>query len=124
MEPYRVFVRNDLLAIICQDVKEITLEDPYIRVYRRLLTFFDSVETAVRLGKPKRICLITNFDDDAEQKEGMTKLSIVSESLKQYDVQLEVQINPHLHDREIRLGTGWTVKIGRGLTSTSGQMIG
>ena len=49
-----------------------------------------------------------------KKKEGMTKLAIVSESLKQYDVQSEVQVNPHLHDREIRLSTGWTVKIGRG----------
>lgn len=68
----------------------------------------------VKLGKPKRIRLITNFDDDTEKQEGLTKLSIIAESLKQYDVQLEVQVNPHLHDREIRLSSGWTVKIGRG----------
>jgi ATP-dependent Lon protease len=94
--------------------EEITVEDPYIRVYHQIVNFLRFCETAVRLGKPKRICLITNFDDDAERKEGVTKLAIVSESLKQYDVQLEVQVNPHLHDREIRLSTGWTVKIGRG----------
>jgi ATP-dependent Lon protease len=94
--------------------EEITVEDPYIRAYHQIVNFLRFCETAVRLGKPKRIRLITNFDDEAEKKDGMTKLAIVSESLRQYDVQLEIQVNPHLHDREIRLSTGWTVKIGRG----------
>ena len=31
------------------------------------------------------------------------------------DVLLDIQLNPNLHDREIRLDNGWTVKIGRGL---------
>jgi ATP-dependent Lon protease len=30
-------------------------------------------------------------------------------------VTLDVQINPNLHDREIRLDNGWVIKIGRGL---------
>lgn len=66
------------------------------------------------MGKPKRIRLVTNFDDETEKQEGLAKLAIISENLKQYDVQLEVQVNPRLHDREIRLSSGWTVKIGRG----------
>jgi ATP-dependent Lon protease len=94
--------------------QEITVEDPYIRAYHQIVNFLRFCETAVKLGKPKRIRLITNFDDDTEKQEGLTKLSIIAESLKQYDVQLEVQVNPHLHDREIRLSSGWTVKIGRG----------
>ena len=93
---------------------EITVEDPYIRAYHQIVNFLRFCETAVKLSKPKRIRLITNFDDDTEKQEGLTKLSIIAESLKQYDVQLEVQVNPHLHDREIRLSSGWTVKIGRG----------
>jgi ATP-dependent Lon protease len=94
--------------------REIIVEDPYIRAYHQIVNFLRFCETAVKLGKPKRILLITNFDDDTEKQEGLTKLSIIAESLKQYDVQLEVQVNPHLHDREIRLSSGWTVKIGRG----------
>ena len=93
---------------------EITVEDPYIRAYHQIVNFLRFCEIAVKLSKPKRIRLITNFDDDTEKQEGLTKLSIIAESLKQYDVQLEVQFNPHLHDREIRLSSGWTVKIGRG----------
>jgi len=31
------------------------------------------------------------------------------------DIVLDVELNPNLHDREIRLDNGWTIKIGRGL---------
>jgi ATP-dependent Lon protease len=32
----------------------------------------------------------------------------------QLDVRLEIRINPGLHDREIKLSNGWSIKIGRG----------
>jgi ATP-dependent Lon protease len=94
--------------------EDITVEDPYIRAHHQIVNFLRFCETAVKIAKPKRICLITNFDDEGEKTEALAKLSIVSESLRQYDVQLEIQVNSHLHDREIRLSSGWTVKIGRG----------
>jgi ATP-dependent Lon protease len=31
------------------------------------------------------------------------------------DVVLDIKLNENLHDREIRLDNGWTIKIGRGL---------
>ena len=31
------------------------------------------------------------------------------------DVLLGIRLNPNIHDREIRLDTGWVIKIGRGL---------
>jgi ATP-dependent Lon protease len=94
--------------------EEIVVEDPYIRAYHQIVNFLRFCETAVKLSNPKRIRLITNFDDETEKQEGLAKLAIISDNLKQYDTQLEVQVNPHLHDREIRLSSGWTVKIGRG----------
>jgi ATP-dependent Lon protease len=95
----------------CEDI---TVEDPYIRAHHQIVNFLRFCETVVKIAKPKRIHLITNFDDEAEKQEALAKLSVVSESLKQYDVQLEIKVNSHLHDREIRLSSGWTVKIGRG----------
>ena len=44
----------------------------------------------------------------------MAKLFTIADSLKQHDVQLEIKTNGRLHDREVRLSSGWTVKIGRG----------
>lgn len=31
------------------------------------------------------------------------------------DVVLDIDLNPNMHDREIRIDNGWIIKIGRGL---------
>jgi ATP-dependent Lon protease len=94
--------------------EEITVEDPYIRAHHQIVNFLRFCETAVRLAKPKRIVLVTNFDNEPEKDEAMAKLYTVADSLKQFDVQLQIRVNPHLHDREIKLSNGWSIKIGRG----------
>jgi ATP-dependent Lon protease len=94
--------------------EEIVVEDPYIRAHHQIVNFLRFCETAVRLAKPKRIVLITSFDNQQEKDEAMAKLFTLIDSLKQFDVQLEVKENSRLHDREIRLSNGWTIKIGRG----------
>ena len=43
------------------------------------------------------------------------KLDELKQSLLEYDVALDVRLNDKLHDREVRLDNGWTIKIGRGL---------
>ncbi|MFM0515242.1 MIT C-terminal domain-containing protein, partial [Paraburkholderia sp. RL17-373-BIF-A] len=43
------------------------------------------------------------------------KLEELKQSLLELDVELEVKLNPNIHDREIRLDNGWIIKIGRGL---------
>jgi ATP-dependent Lon protease len=80
----------------------------------QIVNFLRFCETVVRLMRPKRIILITNFEDQAVKQEAMAKLSTIAESLKQFDVQLDVRQNARLHDREVRLSSGWTVKSGRG----------
>jgi len=94
--------------------EEITVEDPYIRAHHQIINFLRFCETAVRIAKPKRILLVTSFDNSQEKDEATAKLATIIDSLKQFDVQLEVRDNPRLHDREVRFSSGWTVKIGRG----------
>ncbi len=48
-------------------------------------------------------------------KELAERLNDVKQSLLELDVELDVKINEYLHDREIRIDNGWTIKIGRGL---------
>jgi ATP-dependent Lon protease len=43
------------------------------------------------------------------------KLDALKQSLLENDVVLDIMLNANLHDREIRLDNGWTIKIGRGL---------
>jgi ATP-dependent Lon protease len=94
--------------------EEITVEDPYIRVHHQIVNFLRFCETAVRIAKPKRILLVTTFENPEEKAEATAKLATIAESLKQFDVLLEVRENPRLHDRQVRLSNGWTIKIGRG----------
>jgi ATP-dependent Lon protease len=43
------------------------------------------------------------------------KLDELKQSLLEYDVALEVRLNGKLHEREVRLGHGRTIKVSRGL---------
>jgi ATP-dependent Lon protease len=63
----------------------------------------------------KKIVLLTSYDDTTPLAEMNEKLEQLKQSLIELDVELEINVNPNLHDREIRLDNGWTIKIGRGL---------
>ena len=97
-----------------EDANAIAVEDPYIRLPHQITNFLRFCETVVRLGAPKKITLITRFETDEERTDASAKLQSIADSLKQYEVELEVKENPALHDREVRLSNGWIIKIGRG----------
>ena len=44
----------------------------------------------------------------------MEELNMVKERLSQHDIELSFKVSPTIHDRQIELGNGWTIKIGRG----------
>jgi len=96
-------------------VKVITIEDPYIRMPHQIQNFVRFCETVTRLGDVQKINLITGYDDSTQLAEISEKLDQLKQSLLELDVLLDIQLNPNLHDREIHLDNGWTVKIGRGL---------
>ena len=94
--------------------EEIVVEDPYIRAHHQIVNFLRFCETALRVGKPKKITLVTKFDNQLEKDEAIAKLYTIADSLKQYDCTLVIQENSALHDREVRFSNGWSIKIGRG----------
>jgi ATP-dependent Lon protease len=61
--------------------------------------------------------LVSYFGEEEERTKNNTLANIgeIRESLEEHGVSLEIHENPHLHDRELRLDNGWTVKLGRGL---------
>jgi ATP-dependent Lon protease len=95
--------------------KAIIVEDPYIRMQHQIQNFVRFCETLLKVGSVKKIQLITGYDDNTQLAEIAEKLEELKQSLLELDVELEVKLNPNLHDREIRLDTGWAIKIGRGL---------
>jgi ATP-dependent Lon protease len=96
--------------------QELIVEDPYIRITHQVHNFVRLCETIVKNGGVRKVTLITTEDDIPEIAEKTrAMLEDVSQSLLETDIVLKVRFNPNLHDREIRIDNGWTVKIGRGL---------
>lgn len=95
--------------------KAIIIEDPYIRAKHQLNNFVRFCEAVIKQPSIESITLVTAYDDKTNIQEMAEALNDLKQSLLELDVKLDVQINENLHDREIRIDNGWTVKIGRGL---------
>lgn len=106
---------ESILGPYLHDVKEVTIEDPYIRAVHQIQNLVRLCETLTKLGTVKRINLITSYDNSTQLVELQEKLDDLKQSLLELDITLDIQLNPNLHDREIRLDNGWVIKIGRGL---------
>lgn len=95
--------------------KEVTIEDPYIRMPHQIQNFVRFCETCLKAGSIRTINLVSSYDSTAELGEFSEKMEDLKQSLVEADVVLNIAINPNLHDREIRIDNGWHIKIGRGL---------
>ncbi|WP_439146100.1 BREX system Lon protease-like protein BrxL [Vibrio sp.] len=95
--------------------KAIVIEDPYIRAKHQVNNFVRFCEAVIKQPSIKAIQLITSYDDHTNIQEMAESLKDLQQSLLELDVKLDIQVNENLHDREIRIGNGWTIKIGRGL---------
>ncbi len=95
--------------------KEVTIEDPYIRMQHQIQNFVRFCETCLKSGSIKTINLISSYDDNTQLADISEKLEDLKQSLVEADVVLNISLNPNLHDREIRIDNGWHIKIGRGL---------
>jgi len=96
-------------------VKVVDIEDPYIRLPHQIQNFVRFCEGVVKAGTVRKINLVTGYDDNTKVHEIQDKLGELKQSLLEIDVELDIRLNPNLHDREIRLDNGWIIKIGRGL---------
>ena len=95
--------------------KSVVIEDPYIRMQHQIQNFVRFCECVLKAGTVKKITLVTGYDDNTQLTDIAEKLDELKQSLLEMDVELEVKLNPNIHDREIRIDNGWIIKIGRGL---------
>ncbi len=98
-----------------EGAKSVEIEDPYIRVTHQIQNFVRFCEAIIKTPSVRKITLITSYDDETDVKEMASRLGELKQSLLELDIALDVKVNEHMHDREIRIDNGWTVKIGRGL---------
>jgi ATP-dependent Lon protease len=106
---------ESIMGPYLQGAKVVVIEDPYIRLQHQIQNFVRFCETVLKAGTVKKITLITGHDDKTPLAEMAEKLEELKQSLLEVDVELEVKLNPNIHDREIRLDNAWIIKIGRGL---------
>ena len=109
------FSYESIMGPYLQGAKAVIIEDPYIRLQHQIQNFVRFCETVLRATTIKKICLITGYDDKTQLAEIAEKMEELKQSLLDLDVELEVKLNPNIHDREIQIDNGWTIKIGRGL---------
>lgn len=106
---------ESIMAPYFTGTKSVSIEDPYIRMSHQIQNFVRFCEVLVKVGTVKKITLITGYDDKTQLAEIAEKMDELKQSLIESDLELEVKLNPNIHDREIKLDNGWTIKIGRGL---------
>ena len=78
----------------------------------------------VKAATVRSVTLVTSYDERTDMADLQEKLDELKQSLLEYDVTLDVRLNSKIHDREVQLDNGWTIKIGRGLTSTKSLKAG
>jgi len=101
-----------------ETVSVIEVEDPYVRSHHQIVNFLRFCELVIkRCSELKKIKLSTSQDHSHEnhKNEQVAKFKELRDSLKKRGVELCVDYSDTLHDREIRLDSGWVIKIGRGL---------
>ncbi|MEW8420162.1 MAG: BREX system Lon protease-like protein BrxL, partial [Candidatus Thiodiazotropha endolucinida] len=106
---------ESIIGPYLKGAKSIEIEDPYIRVTHQIQNFVRFCEAIIKTPSVRKIRLITSYDDDTDVKEMSERLSELKQSLLELDIELELKVNEHMHDREIRIDNGWVIKIGRGL---------
>jgi len=106
---------DSIVGPYLHNAKEVIVEDPYIRATHQVHNFVRLCETLVKTATVKKITLTTSCEDAESFKKTSEMLEDLVQSLLEIDVELKIRLNPNLHDREIRIDNGWTIKIGRGL---------
>jgi len=106
---------ESIIAPYTKNAQEVVVEDPYIRQTHQIQNFVRFCEAVLKHSSVKRIKLITSYDDGANQMEINDRIGELKQSLLEMDVVLDIEMNPNMHDREIRIDNGWIIKIGRGL---------
>ena len=95
-------------------VTMLVVEDPYIRAHHQVVNFLRLCELCVKkCPKLVKISLLTGKDSNEREQEA--KLEELKQSLSKEKIALEWEFSSTLHDRQLRLDSGWIIKLGRGL---------
>lgn len=118
-----IFIENDSTGhsyknlfgrFLDEEVTSVEVEDPYVRSFHQCQNFLRFCELMVRsCCNLNKITLLTSRDGSL--KDQTHWLETLKQNLQRYRIDLIIEFSSTLHDRQIKLSNGWTIKIGRGL---------
>jgi ATP-dependent Lon protease len=99
--------------------REITIRDPYVRVFfqaRNVMDFLKMVHDLVPEGDEVAVRLITHADaESAEKQEEFLNQIAAGFAGSRISFSWEIEASPNFHARSIATDTGWKISIDRGL---------
>ncbi|XP_037506139.1 LOW QUALITY PROTEIN: MIT domain-containing protein 1-like [Rhipicephalus sanguineus] len=96
-------------------VTSVEVDDPYVRSVHQVQNFVRLCELLKKKCPCLRSIKLTTGLDQRDQQSQLDRLLQVKTSLADNGIVMAIEYSETLHDREIRLDTGWIIKIGRGL---------
>ncbi|KAL1387481.1 hypothetical protein pipiens_012755 [Culex pipiens pipiens] len=97
------------------EVKEIMIEEPYVREHHQLCNVVMFCELAVSSCKALKFVKLMTVREKKNNDEQARALQILKDSVKKQGVEFFVEYSEHMHDRQVILSNGYIIKIGRGL---------
>ncbi|XP_063701314.1 MIT domain-containing protein 1 [Culicoides brevitarsis] len=97
------------------DVKEILIDEPYLKEHFQICNLVMFCELALSKCKNLRYIKVTTIKDVRPSSEQNNGFSSLTESLAKKSVTINFDFHENLHDRQVILSNGYIIKIGRGL---------
>ena len=109
---------SSIVGPYLEGAKKVRVEDPFIRVSYQIQNFLRFCERCVCTETIHEITLVTNIEEKNPNfnfAEYRDRMETIKQSLLEFDVKLNVQLDADLHDRQIVIDNGWCIELGRGL---------
>uniref|UniRef100_A0A336K284 CSON014305 protein n=1 Tax=Culicoides sonorensis TaxID=179676 RepID=A0A336K284_CULSO len=97
------------------DVKEILIDEPYLKEHYQICNLVMFCELAISQCKNLRYIKVTTIKDTRPNTEQSTGFKSLAESLSKKSITLYFDYSENLHDRQVIFSNGFIIKIGRGL---------
>jgi ATP-dependent Lon protease len=126
-EGHREFQENQrgvsyekLLLPYLRGAGEITITDPYIRVFHQGRNLMDLIEALAKAKDPAdeiKVSLVTTPNDESQEKslKQIELLTSIEHGASIAGITFDYRFDPLIHDRSIESDNGWTIILGRGL---------
>ena len=109
------FSLENVLGDYLTGAKEITIQDPYIRLKHQISNFIRLAELLVKIDDCKKIHLVTSSSDPEQERESALAFEQIAESLFENNIEFSFEFSETIHDRQIETNHGWRIVMGRGL---------